>query len=175
MKIKSRPSCVHLLSKSAIVAAAITMGSGSLRAETLSFDGIQASATTSHVINATDWAEYLGGSGTFAGANSGGRLYWRGSAGDGQYMHFDLSSLSGLTVVTPGFVTLQRSNATHGGGVDGSFVATANSSWTAGGGQTVPGATAVASSVNATGTYGNSVNGSAMSWGIGSSPLQSLV
>jgi fibronectin-binding autotransporter adhesin len=172
-----RPQRVSLLSGpfacpcAALLAVALC--AGPLQAETLSFDGIQASGTASHTIYASDWAEYLGGTGTFAGANQGGRLYWRGAAGDGQYMHFNLSSLSGQTVVTPAYLTLQRSNATWGGGVDGSFVATADGAWTAGAGQTVPGATAVASAVNATGSYNN--NGSTMSWGIGSSELQSLI
>ena len=138
----------------------------------LSFDGIQASETTSHLINATDWADYVGGSGTFNSANDWGRLYWRGTSGDGQYIHFDLSSLAGRTNVAPAFITLQYGNVTWGGGVDGSFVATANGAWTAGAGQTVPGATPVVNAVNASGSYGN---GSSVSWGIGSTPLQTLV
>ena len=140
--------------------------------ELMSFNGVQASETTSHLISATDWADYVGGSGTFNSANDWGRLYWRGSAGDGQYMHFNLTSLAGRTNVAPAFVTLQNANPTWGGGVDGSFVATANGAWTAGGGQGIPGATAVGSAVNASGSYGN---GSSVSWGIGSTPLQTLV
>lgn len=144
----------------------------SANADILSFDGFQASGVTTHTLNATDWADYVGGSGTFNSANDWGRLYWRGSAGDGQYMHFDLSSLSGLSLVAPATVTLQNGNATWGGGVDGSFVATANSTWTAGNGQTIPGATAITNAVNATGSYGN---GASVSWGIGSEAFQDIV
>lgn len=142
--------------------------------EIMSFDGYAASNTTTYVIGATDWADYLGGDASFSTANSGGRLYWRSGAGagDGQYMHFDLSSLSGKTVVAPAYVTLQNGNATWGGEVDGSVVATANGGWTAGGGQSVPGATSVASAANASGSYGS---GSSVSWGVGSTPLQGLI
>ncbi len=140
--------------------------------EVVNFDGYAASDTTTHVINATDWADYVGGVSTFNSANDWGRLYWRGSAGDGQYLHFDLSALSGKTVVSPAYITLQNGNATWLGGVDGSFVAAANGAWTAGAGQPVPGATPIGSAVNASGSYGN---GASVSWGVGSAPLQSLV
>jgi len=152
-------------------ASALTIGTA-VRAETLSFDGKQAAGVTTHTLNATDWADYVGGSTTFNSANAGGRLYWRGSAGDGQYIHFDLSSLTGLTLVAPATVTLQDANPTWGGGVDGSFVATADSAWIAGGGQTVPGATAIANAVNAAGSYGWDA---AISWNIGYSTFQNIV
>jgi fibronectin-binding autotransporter adhesin len=153
----------------ATTAAVITASS---QAETLSFNGNVASGVTTHTINATDWADYVGGSGTFNEANNWGRLYWRGSAGDGQYMHFNLSSLTGLTLVSPVTVTLQNANPTWGGGVNGSYVATANGAWTATGGAGVPGATAISNAVNATGSYGS---GQSVSWGIGSSTFQSYV
>ncbi|MBN8459353.1 MAG: autotransporter-associated beta strand repeat-containing protein [Verrucomicrobia bacterium] len=165
--MKSRTT--SLLRLTAAVALGLT---ASAHAEILSFDGNQATGVTTHTLNATDWADYVGGSGTFNSANDWGRLYWRGSAGDGQYVHFDLSSLTGLTLVAPATVTLQNGNATWGGGVDGSFVATANGAWTAGGGQTIPGATAITNAVNATGGYGN---GAAVSWGIGATTFQSIV
>lgn len=122
---------------------------------------------------AQDWAAYIGGSGVFnAEINDGGRLYWRGSAGDGQYMHFDLNRLSGLTVLSNASVTLNNANSTWGGGVDGSFIATANGSWTAAGGAGIPGATAIGDATNATGSSGG---GASVSWGIGSGTFQSYV
>lgn len=154
-----------------LVAAAATINA-SATAEILTFNGFQATGVTNHTINATDWADYVGGSGTFNSANDWGRLYWRGSAGDGQYMHFNLSSLNGLTVISPALVTLQNGNPTWGGGVNDSFVATANGAWTAGGGQPIPGATAITNAVNATGSYGW---GAAVSWGIGATTFQSFV
>ncbi|MBN8459352.1 MAG: autotransporter-associated beta strand repeat-containing protein [Verrucomicrobia bacterium] len=166
--MKSRPNPFLRLSATA---AAIAFAAFA-HAEILSFDGNQATGVTTHTINATDWADYVGGSGTFNSANDWGRLYWRGSAGDGQYMHFNLTPLAGLTVIAPATVTLQNGNATWGGGVDGSFVATVNGAWTAGGGQAIPGATAITNAVNATGGYGN---GAAVSWGIGATTFQSIV
>ena len=160
----------RLLSRATLMAAAL-LGAG-LSAETLSFDGIQASATASRLIYATDYADYMGGVSTFSGGNGGGRLYWRGASGDGQYMHFDLTSLAGQQVVGPAYLTLQDANTTWGGGVGGSFIALANGAWTASGGAAVPGATAATSAVNATGSY---VGGSSVSWGLGGSVLQGLV
>lgn len=160
----------HSSIRAALMAAAVL--TVPTQAEILSFDGFQVSGVTNHTINATDWSDYVGGSATFNSLNQWGRLYWRGSSGDGQYMHFDLSSLSGLTLVGPATVTLQNGNPTWGGGVGGSFVATPNSSWTAGGGQPVPGATAITNAVNATGSYGW---GAAVSWSIGASTFQGFV
>lgn len=160
----------RLLSRATLLAAA-ALGI-SLSAETLSFDGIQVGAAATQVIYATDYADYMGGASTFSSGNGGGRLYWRGAAGDGQYMHFNLSGLTGQRIVGPAFLTLQDANTTWGGGVGGSFVALANTAWTASGGSAVPGATAISSAVNATGSY---PNGSAVSWGFGGSVLQGLV
>jgi autotransporter-associated beta strand protein len=160
----------RLLSRSTLLAAA-ALGT-SLSAETLSFDGIQVGAAATQVIYATDYADYMGGVSTFSSGNGGGRLYWRGAAGDGQYMHFNLSGLTGQRIVGPAFLTLQDANTTWGGGVGGSYVALANTAWTASGGSAVPGATAISSAVNATGSY---PNGSAVSWGFGGSVLQGLV
>lgn len=165
--MKSRPDSCFGMSAAAIVAL-----SASANAEILSFNGNQATGLTTHTINASNWADYVGGSGTFNSANDWGRLYWRGSSGDGQYMHFDLSTLTGLTVVSPAMVTLQNANPTWGGSVNDSFVATANAAWTAGGGQAIPGATAITNAVNATGSYGW---GASVSWGIGSTAFQSFV
>lgn len=160
----------RLLSRATLLAAACL--GAALSAETLSFDGIQASATASRLIYATDFADYMGGASTFSSGNGGGRLYWRGSAGDGQYMHFDLTSVASQQIVGPAYLTLQDANTTWGGGVGGSFIALANAAWTASGGATVPGATAVTSAVNATGSY---AGGSSVSWGLGGSVLQGLV
>ncbi len=148
------------------------MAGPELSAETLSFDGIQASATATKVIFATDYADYQGGNAAFNSANGAGRLYWRGAAGDGQYMHFNLSGLAGLSIVGPAYLTLQNANTTWGGGVGGSFVGLANAAWTAAGGSAVPGATALTSAVNATGSYSW---GASVSWGLGGSVLQGLV
>lgn len=153
-------------------AACLAVASPELSAEALSFDGIQASATATKVIFATDYADYMGGNGAFSGVNGGGRLYWRGAAGDGQYMHFNLSGLAGLSIVGPAYLTLQNANTTWGGGVGGSFVGLANAAWTAAGGAAVPGATALTSAVNATGSYASA---STVSWGLGGSVLQGLV
>ena len=153
-------------------AACLAVASPELSAEALSFDGIQASATATKVIFATDYAEHMGGNGAFSGVNGGGRLYWRGAAGDGQYMHFNLSGLAGLSIVGPAYLTLQNANTTWGGGVGGSFVGLANAAWTAAGGSAVPGATALTSAVNATGSYSW---GASVSWGLGGSVLQGLV
>lgn len=137
-------------------------------AEDLNFSG-----TNTVRLLASDWAAYLGGSSTFdAGANDGGRLYWRGSSGDGQYIHFNLNRLSGLTMNSAASVTLQNTNATWGGSVDNSFIATANSAWTAASGAPLPGATAIADASNASGVYGS---GTSISWGIGTSTFQGLV
>lgn len=168
--VKSRRSTMNSRFLLAIAAAVGLITA--IQAETLSFDGIQASNTTSYTINATDYADYQGGNASFDSANGGGRLYWRGSAGDGQYMHFNLSALSGQTIVAPAYVTLQKANAYWLGGVGGSFVAKANGEWTAGAGQSVPGATAITDAVNATGSYNS---GSSVSWGIGSTTFQGLV
>jgi autotransporter-associated beta strand protein len=155
-----------------LAAAFLAVASPELSAETLSFDGIQVTEAATKVIFATDYADYQGGNGWFDGANGGGRLYWRGAAGDGQYMHFNLSSLAGQRIVGPGYLTLQAASAYWGGGVGGSNVGTANAAWTAAGGVAVPGATALTSAANATGSY---VSGSSVSWGLGGSVLQGLV
>ncbi|TAE77162.1 MAG: hypothetical protein EAZ65_01655 [Verrucomicrobia bacterium] len=165
MKLRFNP----FLRVSAVIGAACTV---SVNAEILTFNGNRATDVTTHTINATDWADYVGGSGTFNSANDWGRVYWRGSAGDGQYMHFNLSSLNGLTIVAPTTVTLQNANSTWGGSVDGSYVATANGTWTAAGGQPIPGATAISNAVNATGSYGS---GASVSWGIGYTAFQGIV
>ncbi|MCA9091600.1 MAG: hypothetical protein KDA90_23555, partial [Planctomycetaceae bacterium] len=149
-----------------VFAAALALAN-TANAEILSFDGNVATSVTTHTIPATDWADYLGGdlyNGTFNSANDWGRLFYRTTGGDGQYIHFDLSSLTGLTVVAPTSVTLQNANPTWGASVDGSFVATADGAWTAAGGASIPGATAITHAVNATGSYGN---GASVSWGIG--------
>jgi len=136
-------------------------------AETLNFSG---SGTVRMI--ATDWAEYIGGSSTFAGANSGGRLYWRGSSGDGNYLHFNLNRLDGLTVLSDASVSLFNTNTTWGGGVTDSFIATANGPWTAAGGAGIPGATPIVAAVNATGSYGD---GTSVTWGIDDAVFQDLV
>ena len=167
--MKSRPN--PLLRFSSILAASTALIT-STHADTLSFDGNLATGVTTHTIYATDWADYVGGSATFNSANAGGRLYWRGTAGDGQYMHFDLSSLSGLTLVSSASITLQDANPTWGGGVDGSYVVTADGAWTAGAGQNVPTGTVITNAVNATGSYGWDAS---ISWGIGSTTFQGIV
>ena len=137
-------------------------------AEDLSFSG-----TGTVRMLAQNWAAYMPGPGTFnAGANDGGRLYWRGSAGDGQYMHFDLTRLSGLTIGSDALVTLQNANPTWGGSVTDSFIATANGAWTAADGAAIPGATAISGATNPTGDYGS---GASVTWGIGSSTFQGYV
>lgn len=156
----------------AVVAAGAMAFATAVHAENLSFDGNVATGVTTHTINATDWADYVGGSTTFNSANGGGRVYWRGSVGDGQYMHFNLSSLTGLTLVAPATVTLRNANPTWGASVNNSYVATANGAWTAAGGQSIPGATAISNAVNATGSYGW---GASVSWGIGSTTFQGFV
>ena len=161
------------ISRATLLAAAfLAVASPELSAEALSFDGIQASATATKVIFATDYADYQGGNGAFDGANGGGRLYWRGAAGDGQYMHFNLSSLAGQRIIGPGYLTLQGANANWGGDVGGSFVGLATGAWMAAGGGAVPGVTALVSPVSTTGSY---ANGSSVSWGLGGSVLQGLV
>ena len=164
--------CARISRATLFAAACLAVASPELSAEALSFDGIQASATATKVIFATDYADYMGGNGAFSGVNGAGRLYWRGAAGDGQYMHFNLSGLAGLSIVGPAFLTLQNANTTWGGGVGGSFVGLANAAWTAAGGSAVPGATALTSAVNATGSYASA---SSVSWGLGGSVLQGLV
>ncbi|MEY4797754.1 MAG: hypothetical protein RI978_55, partial [Verrucomicrobiota bacterium] len=161
------------ISRATLLAAAfLAVASPELSAEALSFDGIQASATATKVIFATDYADYQGGNGAFDGANGGGRLYWRGAAGDGQYMHFNLSSLAGQLIIGPGYLTLQGANPNWGGDVGGSFVGLATGAWMAAGGGAVPGVTALVSPVSTTGSY---ANGSSVSWGLGGSVLQGLV
>jgi len=151
-----------------MVAAALLGVSPVTKAETLNFSG---DGTVRFL--ASDWADYLAGSSTFnAGANDGGRIFWRGAAGDGQYIHFDLSRLSGVTLTSGATVTLQNTNATWGGSVDGSYIASANGAWWATTGTAVPGATAITDATNPTGSYGS---GTSVSWGIGQTGLQSLV
>ena len=171
MSSRLRP-CARISRATLFAAACLAVAGPELSAETLSFDGIQASATATKVIFATDYADYQGGNAAFNSANGGGRLYWRGAAGDGQYMHFNLSGLAGLSIVGPAYLTLQNANTTWGGGVGGSFVGLANAAWTAAGGAAVPGATALTSAVNATGSYSW---GASVSWGLGGSVLQGLV
>ena len=154
-----------------VALAVVSLESGRrVTAEDLSFSG-----TGTVRILASDWAAYLGGSSTIdAGVNDGGRLFWRSdrNAGDGQYIHFNLARLQGLTMQSTANVTLQNTNATWGGGVDGSSIATANGAWTATSGAAVPGATAISDATNATGSYGS---GTSISWGIGSSTFQGYV
>ncbi len=164
--------CARISRATLVAAAFLAVASPELSADTLSFDGIQVTDAATKVIFATDYAEYMGSNATFSGGNGGGRLYWRGAAGDGQYMHFDLSSLAGQRIVGPGYLTLQAASAYWGGGVGGSYVGTANAAWTAAGGVAVPGATSLTSAANATGSY---VSGSSVSWGLGGSVLQGLV
>jgi fibronectin-binding autotransporter adhesin len=169
----SRLRASSRISRATLVAAALlAVAAPKLSGETLSFDGIQVSNAASRVIFATDYADYQGGNAAFNSANGGGRLYWRGAAGDGQYMHFDLTSLAGQQIVGPAYLTLQGGNPTWGGGVGGSFVGLANAAWTAAGGAAVPGATALASPVSTTGSYSW---GASVSWGLGGSVLQGLV
>lgn len=171
MKYSLQPSLRKL--NRLVLAGASALGlSGIANAALLSFDGNQVVNVTDHTIHATDWADYVGGNSTFNRANEGGRLYWRSSAGDGQFIHFDLSSLINLTLVSPAIVTLQKANASWGGGVDGSYVARADNAWTAGAGQTVPGATPIGNAMNASGSYGN---GQSVSWGIGYTDFQYIV
>jgi fibronectin-binding autotransporter adhesin len=160
----------HSFFRFAIMAAAVV--TATTKAEILTFNGFHSTGTTTHTINATDWSDYVGGSTTFNSANDWGRLYWRGSSGDGQFIHFDLSPLTGLTLVAPATVTLQNGNPTWGGGVGGSFIATPNTPWTAGGGQPVPASTAITNAANATGSYGW---GAAVSWRVGSTTFQDFV
>lgn len=154
-----------------VALAVVSLESGRrVTAGDLSFSG-----TGTVRILASDWAAYLGGSSTVdAGINDGGRLFWRSdrNAGDGQYIHFNLARLQGLTMQSTANVTLQNTNATWGGGVDGSSIATANGAWTAASGAAVPGATAISDATNATGSYGS---GTSISWGIGSSTFQGYV
>lgn len=152
-----------------VIAACVSaITGGTLHGEDLTFSG-----TGTVRMLASDWAAYLPNTSNFnAGANDWGRLYWRGSAGDGQYIHFDLTRLSGLTVSSAASVTLQNANATWGGGVDGSYIATANGAWTAADGAVIPGATAIAGATNASGSYGN---GASVTWGIESSTFQGYV
>ncbi len=157
------------LRKSALSALPIVLSITSvIQAEDLSFSG----ANTVRLL-ALDWADYLGGSGSFnAGVNDGGRLYWRGTAGDGQFIHFNLSRLSGLTMLSPASVTLQNTNDTYGGGVTDSYLATANNSWSASYGSALPGATAVVDATNATGSYPSNTS---VSWSLGATGFQNLV
>lgn len=155
-----------------LVALAVTGLESGRRAtaEDLTFSG---SGTVR--ILASDWAAYLGGSSTVdAGINDGGRLFWRSdrNAGDGQYIHFNLARLQGLTMQSTANVTLQNTNAIWGGSVNNSFIATANGAWTAANGAALPGSTAISDATNAMGDYGS---GTSISWGIGSSTFQGYV
>lgn len=165
MKLPVAERFLRVLTAAAMLMAVVAPS----RAEDLSFDG---NGTVR--ILASDWAEYLGGDSTFVGANGGGRLFYRGGpgAGDGNYIHFNLARLQGLTMQSNASVTLQNTDARFGGGVDGSYIATANGAWTAAGGASLPGATAIGDAVNATGSYGS---GTSISWGIGSSTFQGYV
>ena len=168
MKAASRNPFRSPFLRSALVTTVGVLGSSALHAEDLTFSG-----TGTVRMLATDWAAYMPGPGTFnGGANDGGRLYWRGSAGDGQYIHFNLTRLSGLTIGSDALVTLHNANPTWGGSVTDSFIATANGAWTAADGAAIPGATAIAGATNPTGDYGS---GASVSWGIGSSTFQGYV
>ena len=150
-----------------MVAAALLGVASTGRAENLNFSG---SGTVRFI--ASDWADYLGGGTTFNSGSDGGRVYWRGTAGDGQYIHFDLSRLQGVTLTSGASITLQNSNPTWGGSVDGSYIATANGAWRATSGSGVPGATAIGDATNPTGSYGW---GAPVTWGVGQTGLQALV
>lgn len=148
--------------------AAALLGGTKLSAEDITFNG-----TGTVRLLAQDWVDYIGGSATFnVGVNDGGRLYWRGSAGDGQYMHFDLTRLSGLTVYSAAAVTLQNALPNWGGSVTDSFIATNNGAWRAVYGTAIPGSTAIGDATNATGDYGS---GASVTWSIGSSTFQGYV
>ncbi|MCB1041225.1 MAG: autotransporter-associated beta strand repeat-containing protein, partial [Acidimicrobiales bacterium] len=154
--------------RSALAASAAVLSSAALHAEDLAFSG-----TGTVRLLAQDWAAYMPSTSTFNGEiNDGGRLFWRGSAGDGQYIHFDLTRLSGLTVSSDASVTLQGARTQWGDSVTDSFIATANGSWTAAGGAAIPGATAIGDATNATGSYAENAP---VSWGIGSSTFQGYV
>ncbi|MBN8456981.1 MAG: autotransporter-associated beta strand repeat-containing protein [Verrucomicrobia bacterium] len=154
--------------RSALVTTVGVFGSSALHAEDLTFSG-----TGTVRLLATDWADYIGGSGTFnGGVNAGGRLYWRESAGDGQYMHFNLARLSGLTVSSSAAVTLQNAEAYWGGSVSNSFIATANGAWSTASGTGIPGATAIGDSSSPAGPFNT---GDSATWSIGGSAFQSYV
>lgn len=148
---------------SAMVAAA-PMAS----AETLGFSG---SGTVRML--ATNWAAHIGGSTRFdAGTNDWGRLYWRGTGGDGQYLHFDLGRLAGLTILSDAAVTLRNANDTWGGSVANSFIGSANAPWVAAGNSWVPGATLIADATHAT---GNHPSGASVTWSVGATTFQGYV
>ena len=140
--------------RSALAASAAVLSSAALHAEDLAFSG-----TGTVRLLAQDWAAYMPSTSTFNGEiNDGGRLFWRGSAGDGQYIHFDLTRLSGLTVSSDASVTLQGARTQWGDSVTDSFIATANGSWTAAGGAAIPGATAIGDAVKLYDCSGNVVH-----------------
>jgi autotransporter-associated beta strand protein len=130
------------------------------------------SISRSFTIPAADSARDLSADGTFDEANGSLSIYWRGGSSDSSYLHFDLSSLqSGISLGGP--VSLNCVvNATWGGSVTGSQVATANGAWSATVGSSAPGFTAIGSATNASGNYGE---GSTASWSIPAAIFQSYI
>ncbi|MBN8460266.1 MAG: autotransporter-associated beta strand repeat-containing protein [Verrucomicrobia bacterium] len=116
--------------------------------------------TQNFTINRTDWGRDMPAYGTIDNSTGDMGIYWRGSSADRTYIHFDLSSLAGVTLTSN--VSLNCAvNAQWGGVVTGSTVNTVNAAWTASNGSTAPGITTIAGATNATGTF---TTGQIASW-----------
>lgn len=121
------------------------------------------SVTQNFTITRSDWGRDMpttGAANSIDNVSGDMGIYWRGSASDRTFFHFDLSSLGGATI--NGDVSFNAVvSASNGGVVTNSTINTANSAWTAVVNSTAPGITAIAGATNATGTF---TTGQTASW-----------
>jgi autotransporter-associated beta strand protein len=130
------------------------------------------SGTQNFNITATDQARAMGWSvGTFNNSTGDTDIYWRGTASDVAYLHFDLSTLAGKTIV--GNVSLNQTvNAQYGGNISNGQVSTANAAWTYSNGGSTPGFTAIGDSPLLNGNFSD---GSTATWTVSETTFQGFV
>ena len=126
----------------------VLLGSMSLHATDYNFGSV----TENFTLQATDKGRTIAPATTFNNISGGTGIYWRGTASDATYMHFDLGTLQGMTL--NGDVSLNLVvDTTYGNQMTGSKVNTPNAAWVAQVGGTAPAFTAVSDATHATGTY----------------------
>jgi autotransporter-associated beta strand protein len=131
------------------------------------------SGTANFSISASDTSRAMGSNLTTFNNNTGDMgIYWRGSACDATFMHFDLSSLQGVTI--NGTVNLNYTvNGQWGGGIYGAQVFTADAAWTGVPASAAPTFAAIAGATAP--ADGNYSSGQTATWGIDGSTLLSYV
>ena len=154
-----KPRCNSRFSIFAVSCAALFAASPAVMAVDYVFGS--GSGVTPFTITASDTARALGSSlGTLS--SDPGAVYWRGTASDATYAHFDLSSIEGAGI--SGSVNLNFTvAAAFGGDINAGQVSKAKGAWSAPG--AAPGFTAIS---GATGPNGSFADGTTATWTIGS-------